>query len=147
MAYKTRAAKPIEERLFPRIDASGDCWIWTGAIHKRNGYGVINKGRRLGAARVHRVVWELLVGPVEPGLDLDHLCRVRACCNPDHLQPATRLTNVTRGSHGAGRPRGFRCDHPNTPANTITTKRGTVTCRACMNASNVRYRLRKKASA
>lgn len=85
---------PIEQRLFPRIDASGDCWIWTG--HRNNrGYGVIGVGR--GKQYVHRLVYELLVGPIPAGLQLDHLCRVRACANPDHLEPVTPRENGMRG--------------------------------------------------
>ncbi|MUN41494.1 HNH endonuclease signature motif containing protein [Actinomadura litoris] len=140
-----RKVKPLDERLWARIDADGPCWLWTGAKH-RNGYGAINRGRRgLGTAVVHRFVWELLVGPVPEGMDLDHLCRVRECCNPDHLQPVSRPDNVARGAYRAGAPRAFRCDHPETPANTVRTGRQR-TCRTCKNEANRRYRARMKAS-
>lgn len=141
----SRPERPLEERLFPRIDAEGPCWLWTGAI-SRNGYGVVQLGGRdAGTRAVHRVVWELLVGLIPRGLDLDHLCRVRHCCNPDHLEPVTRQANVARGAHGAGVLRGFRCDHPETPENTIVTSRQR-TCRTCANESSRAYRARQKAS-
>lgn len=51
---------------------------------------------------MHRVVYELVVGPIPDGMQLDHLCRQRACCNPDHLEPVTCLVNVRRGiGHGS----------------------------------------------
>jgi hypothetical protein len=139
-----RAVKPIDERLFARVDADGPCWLWTGAKN-RGGYGVISKGRRDGVAIVHRVVWELLVGPIPEGADLDHLCRIRECCNPDHLEPVTRAVNVARGSRRAGVGRSFRCQHPMTPENSVTTPKGR-TCRTCKNATQKRYRRRKQAA-
>ncbi len=140
----SRPEQSLEDRLFPRIDAEGPCWLWTGAT-ARNGYGVIQRGGRDGTAVVHRVVWELLVGLIPPGLELDHLCRVRACCNPDHLEPVTRAVNVARGAQRAGAPRGFRCGHPDTPENTATGGHNR-TCRACKNDANRRYRASQKAS-
>lgn len=52
-------------------------------------------GQRMASA--HRVSYELYVGPIPSGLDLDHLCRVRSCVNPRHLEPVDRRTNVIRG--------------------------------------------------
>jgi hypothetical protein len=47
---------------------------------------------------VHRLAWEIVVGPIEPGLEIDHLCRNRVCLNPAHLEPVTKEENVRRGS-------------------------------------------------
>lgn len=140
-----RAAKPIEERLFPKVDATGICWLWTGAKN-RGGYGVINRGRRFGTVVVHRAVWELLVGPIPEGTELDHVCRVRACCNPDHLEPVTRAVNVARGSQRAGAPRKTHCKsgHRFTPENTLPNGDHGRACRECVNAANRRYRARQK---
>lgn len=89
-------SRTFADRVFAGIDFSGDCWEWTRA--KNHGYGVIGRGRRgTGTIEVHRAVWLLLVGPVPAGLTLDHLCRNRACCNPDHLQPVTAAVNKSRG--------------------------------------------------
>jgi hypothetical protein len=87
-----RVTPTFEELLALRTDI-GDCWLWTGA-HVSSGYG------NLKVASVNRPahvwVWENLVGPVPDGLELDHLCRVRACVNPDHLEPVTRAVNLRR---------------------------------------------------
>lgn len=128
----SRPERSLEDRLFPRIDAEGPCWLWTGAISGA-GYGVIGlAGRGTGTGYVHRVVWELLVGLIPPGLDIDHLCRVRSCCNPDHLEPVTRAVNVARGARRAGNPQAFRCGHPHIYENTIRAGRRHL-CRTCAN--------------
>ena len=139
-----RPVTPLQERLWPRIDASGPCWLWTGG-KGRNGYGKVTRDRNSGTAYVHRVVWEILVGPIPAGADMDHLCRVRACCNPDHLEPVTRAVNVARGSSRAGAPRHTECTngHRLTPDNTAMNGTGKRTCRTCKNAAARRYRTRK----
>lgn len=101
-----RRAIPILDRLMARVDADGVCWEWTGAT--TFGYGVIGRGSRgEGNAYTHRVMWESMVGPVLEGLDLDHLCRNRRCCNPDHLEPVDRATNVARGARRTGWRKGI----------------------------------------
>lgn len=84
---------------FRKYIREGDngCWIWHGARF-RSGYGAC--GFR-GSTRVaHRAVYQLMVqDDLSLDLDLDHLCRVRACVNPDHLEPVSRLVNLIRGAH------------------------------------------------
>lgn len=131
--------RPLLERIIARIDVA-DCWVWTGALTKA-GYGAIGRGRRdEGIAYTHRAMYELLVGPIKPGLDLDHLCRNRACCNPDHLEPVSRAENVRRGAQVKRAGTALACKHGHafTPENT-TTWRGKRKCKACANA---RYRQR-----
>ena len=84
-------------RFWSKVDVSGakECWLWNGAIGK-TGYGHFSLIR----ARVtyaHRVAYALLKGDMSDGLELDHLCRVRHCVNPEHLEPVTPTTNVLRG--------------------------------------------------
>lgn len=73
--------------------ASG-CWIWTGSILP-NGYGQVFAGNWKVSA--HRLGYVLAYGPIPKGLELDHLCRNRSCCRPDHLEPVTRRENIRRG--------------------------------------------------
>lgn len=77
-----------------RKDARG-CWLWTGATQSR-GYGSfgIGAGR---TALAHRVSFELHRGPIPAGLTIDHLCRVRRCVRPDHLEPVPMRVNLRRG--------------------------------------------------
>lgn len=88
------------ERLMAKVQRSeGGCWLWTGSI-TRAGYGRIrgadaHDGRTVLA---HRLAYELLVGPIPQGLHLDHLCRVRRCVNPEHLEPVTLAENNRRAA-------------------------------------------------
>lgn len=94
---------PIEQRLLRHTEVDEDgCWIWTKALD-RHGYGKFviardgdwRNGRQ--TVRPHRLAYELFVGPIPDGMTIDHLCRRRACCNPDHLKPVVNRENIMRG--------------------------------------------------
>ena len=91
--------KPPEARFWPKVDKTGDCWLWTAGKTK-DGYGLFQVGGRQRLA--HRVSYEFSVGPIPAGLDLDHTCYVHACVNPDHLRLATNAQNG-QNRHGAQR--------------------------------------------
>lgn len=81
------------ERFWAKVDKSGTCWIWTGCTNGR-GYGTF--AVRAVSLLAHRVAYVLKQGEHEEGLELDHLCRNRLCCNPDHLDPVTHTENMRR---------------------------------------------------
>ncbi len=85
---------PLKQRFWQRVEKSDDCWIWAGHIGT-NGYGRVTVAGV--PALAHRVAYELLVGPIPPGLHIDHLCRNRRCVNPVHLEPVTPQENQRRG--------------------------------------------------
>jgi hypothetical protein len=87
-----RFIKGHKDRREPswRAEPNG-CWRWLGRFDA-NGYG--RQGRRW----AHRIVYELLVGPIPAGAVLDHLCRTKWCVNPDHLEPVTHAENCRRGA-------------------------------------------------
>lgn len=126
--------RPFEERLWERVDkVSGEagCWLWTGALNA-DGYGAVGRDNKV--LRVHRVTYELLVGPIPDGMQLDHLCRNRACCNPKHLEPVTNKENWLRGQHHtAVMLRENKCGrgHEMTEENTYHRRTGRM-CRACV---------------
>lgn len=114
------------------VDAAG-CWIWQGYLIP-NGYARISVGGLRMYA--HRASYEAFVGPIPNGLEIDHLCRVRHCANPEHLEPVTREMNVRRGiSAEVNRQRHAarthcKRGHPFDEDNTKRKPRGR-SCRAC----------------
>lgn len=92
--YLPRSLSP-QERITARseVDANG-CWLWTGSVNNC-GYGNFRyDGTPMGA---HRASYLIFVGPIPTGMSIDHLCRVRRCVNPAHLEPVTQRLNVLRG--------------------------------------------------
>jgi hypothetical protein len=92
---------PLILRLMDRTQKTPTCWYWTGTING-DGYGTFTVyGYRAGARRTtvgaHRLVYEELAGPIPGDRQIDHLCRVRHCVNPAHLEPVPKTVNVLRG--------------------------------------------------
>lgn len=120
------------ERFWRQVDRGGDCWLWTG--HSEKGYG------RFGGALAHRIAYQMFIGAIPAGLELDHTCETPLCVRPDHLEPVTRQENMRR--------RYARYDtcvngHPYDEANTYVMPSGHRDCRACIRDRVRRYRLRR----
>lgn len=137
MAQRGRKPIPLAERIAANVvvDELTGCHVWQGM--RQYGYGRIFIGSRtLGnrtCAMAHRLSYEMQVGPIPDGLTLDHLCRNRACVNPEHLEPVTIAVNVLRGiAPSAMNARKAECyrGHAFTPENTYVNA-GKRYCRSC----------------
>jgi hypothetical protein len=143
--------RDVVERIMATVDIREDgCWIWTASLD-RSGYGrfFFSSPTRL----AHRASYELLVGPIPDGLEIDHLCRVRCCVNPAHLEPVTAKENNRRKELALGiGVFATHCKHGHefTPENTYfgpTHKAAKPLsqhrcCRTCNAAAQRRYKLR-----
>lgn len=130
--YDRQALLRIGQRI--RVSAETGCWLWLGVRNPRLvGYGQMKYHGR--SRRVHQITYRLMIGPVAPGLHLDHfVCDNPPCCNPAHLRPVTPRENVLRGNSIQARNASKRyCTqgHEFTPANTMLRAEGGRRCRAC----------------
>lgn len=138
------------QRFWAKVDKSGPvpeyrpelgpCWIWTGAINARTGYGNFGRPQKL----PHRISYEVTVGPIPKPLEIDHLCRVRHCVRPEHLEAVTKQVNQLRSeSVSAISAAKTACDngHAFDEANTAFWN-GMRRCRACARARSRDYRAR-----
>lgn len=136
----------LQHRLWAKVEKHPDgCWVWTGAVNKRqNGYGIIYVGppRRQGV--VHVLVYEWLRGPIPDDFDLDHLCRNTRCVNPDHLEPVPHEVNCRRGRSAEREKTSCPKGHPYNEANTYIRSNGWRGCRLCRLASYHRWLERKE---
>lgn len=127
-----------------KVDTKSKCWLWQGYLEK-NGYGRLSVGHKRQWAHIH--FYNLIVGPVPDGLELDHLCRNHACVNPAHLEPVTHKENMRRSPFTACHihrakthcPQG----HPYSGSNLVEWG-GFRYCRTCQNEYKKQYKLRKR---
>lgn len=89
------ARKPtLSERFWSKVRVTHECWLWIAGLD-HYGYGQFHLDRKV--VKAHRLAYELVIGPIPVGLDIDHVCRVRRCVNPWHMELVTRGENVRRG--------------------------------------------------
>jgi hypothetical protein len=138
--YKPRTRQTAPERFWAKVDTSGGasgCWLWRVG----DGYAQFYFEGRVQPA--HRVAYELVVGPIPDGLELDHLCRNHPCVNPAHMEPVTHQVNVLRGvGITARRAQQTHClrGHPLSGANLYMRSDGGRECRACRPARRAEHR-------
>lgn len=145
---------PFQKAMSRVTKTPGGCWLYNGAL-AADGYARVKDASSDLALLVHRVTYEKLVGPIPGGLVLDHLCRVRHCVNPEHLEPVTHLENLRRGVKARlGERTHCSKGHEFTPENTILHRRDrkdggvsfTPVCRTCRRAYYRTREARKRAA-
>lgn len=121
---------PAIVRFWAKVDlhAAGGCWLWLAGRHE-DGYGRFRFGGAM--VRAHRFAYELLAGEIPKGLVLDHLCRVRGCVNPDHLEAVTQAENTRRALLANTLKTQCPAGHPYDVINTRVTPDGRRHCRRC----------------
>lgn len=136
----------LRGRISERLSVADDgCWLWTGGNFTRNGYARIWVDNR--RVMVHRLLYEIAYGPIADGLVLDHLCRVRRCVNPAHLEEVTSGENVLRGEGASAvNARRTHCvnGHPFDQANTYERPNGNRACRTCRREARRRCDARQR---
>lgn len=104
------APRPAADRFWEKVDKTGACWLWTGGLDK-DGYGYFNLPHNR-KVRAHRWAYEAAIGQIPKGLEVDHLCRIHACVNPDHLEAVTGRENRLRGDTKRPNNTGWNRWHP-----------------------------------
>lgn len=130
MVFMPRKRNTLDDALWNRIVEEGECWLFQGSLDK-DGYGLTTYDRR--TQRAHRLAYKVTVGDIPARLVLDHLCRVRQCINPAHLEPVTSKENLMRGeTHARRNADKTHCKHGHefTEENTLVTDTQRY-CRQC----------------
>jgi len=110
-------------------EPNSGCWLWSGSATPL-GYGMARRRGR--TFYTHRLAYEAFVGPIPDRLDIDHLCRTPACCNPSHLEAVTHRENTRRGNAPSARVRRANvCSRGHSLADAYNFSNGKRRCRTC----------------
>lgn len=120
-----------EQRFWSKVDKTDSCWLWTGALHDLGYARFQSDGKRVYA---HRYSYELVNGSIPDGLTIDHLCRVRHCVNPDHLEAVTHRENLRRSAFQVTSINASKTHCPRGHRYSGRDKRGWRECRQCQKA-------------
>jgi hypothetical protein len=132
---------PLKERFMEKVspEPNTGCWLWAAVTSR--GYGQIcGEDGKMKAA--HRTSYEMFVGPISPGLQIDHLCKVTCCVNPEHLEAVTPLVNTLR-SNGLAAVHARKTKCPQGHPYSGYDNRGSRVCRVCQRQAEKRSRIRK----
>lgn len=134
----------LPDRFWDKVtpEPNSGCWLWLASLSR--GYGAFGVGQHV--LRAHQITYSAFVGPVPAGLEIDHKCRTKECCNPAHLEAVTHRVNLLRGDTITARAAAATAcpsGHPYDERNTKRERRGRR-CRSCVRIYNARqYALRK----
>lgn len=145
--------KTADERFWVKVKQDGDCWVWTAtknAPTEKNGgggYGGFRLDGRM--VKAHIYAYKTMVGEIPDGLELDHLCRNRACVNPYHADPVPKAINLQRAVYRLRERTHCKYDHEFTPENTYWYKPSSGdglgrACKTCRAAAAAAYESRRK---
>jgi hypothetical protein len=134
--YEGKGVRLTMPEFWPKIEKTATCWLWRGAHTGRAKwrYGRIWDPRTKRLRLPHHVAYEMVKGPIPTGMEVDHLCKVTMCVNPDHLEAVTPRENWLRSaapSVAAARKTHCPYGHPFDERNTRRRRTGGRDCRAC----------------
>jgi HNH endonuclease len=138
----------VEERFWNHVEVTESCWLWTGALNQY-GYGnfVVKASRPTKNIGAHRFSHLIFKGPIPKGKEIDHLCKVRRCIHPQHIESVTHRENLMRGETlGALNARKTHCykGHSLSGDNLLIKYNGFRSCRVCQKKKNRRAYLKRR---